>query len=83
MTEHTEQTPLSPDELTRRLKQVRKVVYIRGSLLGLIVACWWVFFAPESVVDGRTKNVMGVLAGMIASGAYFFMLRESIFPKKP
>jgi hypothetical protein len=75
-------TPLSPEELVKRQKDVRKVVLIRGFLLGLIVAGWWIFFAPDALVEPGLKNILGVAAGLIATGGYYFMLRDSLFPKK-
>ena len=75
-------TPLTPEELALRRKQVRKVVLLRGTLLGSIVAAWWIFFAPEGVVDSSLKNSLGIAAGLIATGAYFYMLRQSLFPEK-
>ena len=75
-------TPLSPEELAKRQKDVRKVVLIRGFLLGLIIAGWWIFFAPDSLVEPGLKRILGVAAGLIATGGYYFVLRESLFPKK-
>lgn len=72
--------PLSPEELAKRQKDVRKVVVIRGLLLGLIIAGWWVFFAPDELVEPGLKNILGVAAGMIATGAYYFALRAELFP---
>ena len=75
-------TPLSSEEVALRQKQVRKVILMRGIFLGLIVAAWWIFFAPEEVVQGDLKNPLGIAAGLIASGAYFFILREALFGKR-
>ena len=58
------------------------MVLIRGFLLGLIVAGWWIFFAPDALVEPGLKNILGVAAGLIATGGYCFMLRDSLFPKK-
>ena len=79
MTTEIAQHTLTPEELALRKKQVRKVVLIRGSLLGLIVAGWWIFFAPEAIIAPDLKVPLGVAAGLIASGAYFFMLRQALF----
>jgi hypothetical protein len=75
-------TPLSPDELAKRQKDVRKVVLIRGLLLGMIVAGWWIFFAPDELVVPSLRNILGVAAGLIATGAYYFVLRAELFPGK-
>ncbi len=77
MTENTQIT-LTPEELALRRRQVRKVILIRGSLLGLIVAGWWIFFAPDAVVDADMKTPLGIAAGLIATGGYFFMLRHNL-----
>lgn len=76
------QNPLSPEELARRQAKVRQIILLRGFFLGLIIAAWWIFFAPESIVGSEYKNIMGVLVGLIASGSYFFNLRQTIFPAK-
>lgn len=82
MTAELPATPLSPEEIIRRQKDVRKVVLIRGFLLGLIIAGWWIFFAPDSLVEPGLKHVLGVVAGLIATCGYYFVLREALFPKK-
>ena len=74
--------PLSPEELAKRQKDVRKVVLIRGFLFGLIVAAWWIFFAPDELVAPSLKTILGLAAGLVATGGYFFILREQLFPKK-
>jgi hypothetical protein len=76
------QTPLTPEELAFRQAKVRKIILLRGLFLGLIIAAWWIFFAPESIVGGEYKNILGVLVGLVASGSYFFNLRQNIFPPK-
>jgi len=75
-------TPLSPEERIKRQKDVRRVVLIRGFLLGLIIAGWWIFFAPEALVDPLMKTPMGIAAGLIAMGAYLYFLRGALFPRK-
>jgi hypothetical protein len=82
MTSELPQTPLTPEELAQRRKKVRKVVLLRAFLFGLIVAAWWMLFAPDSVVDPALKNPLGIAAGLIAMGAYLYFLRESLFPRK-
>ena len=82
MTSELPQTPLTPEELAQRRKKVRNVVLLRAFLFGLMVAAWWILFAPESLVDPALKNPLGIAAGLIAMGAYLYFLRESLFPKK-
>ncbi len=75
-------TPLSPEERIKRQKDVRRAVFIRGFLLGLIIGARWLFFAPDSLVEPGLKKILGVAAGLIATGGYYFVLREALFPKK-
>lgn len=77
------QVALSPEELALRRKNVRKWVLLRGVLLGAIIAAWWIFFAPDELVDPEMRNILGYVAGLIATGSYLFNLREALFPKKP
>jgi hypothetical protein len=81
MTAELPQMPLSREELVKRQKNVRKVVLLRGFLLGLIIGAWWIFFAPDALVDPELRPILGVLAGLIATGFYLFNLRGSLFPK--
>jgi hypothetical protein len=82
VTSELPQTPLTPEELAQRRKKVRNVVLLRAFLFGLMVAAWWILFAPDSLVDPALKNPLGIAAGLIAMGAYLYFLRESLFPKK-
>jgi hypothetical protein len=82
MTSELPQTPLTPEELAQRRKKVRNVVLLRAFLFGLMVAAWWIFFAPDSLVDPALKNPLGIAAGLVAMGAYLYFLRESLFPRK-
>jgi hypothetical protein len=82
MTSELPQTPMTPEELAQRRKKVRNVVLLRAFLFGLMVAAWWIFFAPESLVDPALKNPLGIAAGLIAMGAYLYFLRESLIPRK-
>jgi hypothetical protein len=82
MTSELPQQPLAPEELARRRKKVRNVVLLRAFLFGLMVAAWWIIFAPEDLVDPALKNPLGVAAGLIAMGAYLYFLRETLFPRK-
>ena len=66
---------LSADDLLKRQKEVRKWVLLRGLLLGTLVAAWWIFFVPESIVASTTKYVLGVVVGLIATGGYLYQLR--------
>jgi hypothetical protein len=82
VTSELPQTSLTPEELAQRRKKVRNVVLLRAFLFGLMVAAWWIFFAPDSLVDPALKNPLGIAAGLIAMGAYLYFLRESLFPRK-
>ena len=82
MTSEPPQQRPTPEELALRRKSVRKVVLLRAFLLGLMVFAWWIFFAPDSLVDPALKNPLGIAAGVIAMGAYLYFLRESLFPRK-
>jgi hypothetical protein len=76
------QVELTPEERALRQKQVRKVVLLRGVLLGAVIGAWWIFFAPDEIVGGEYKIILGVLVGVLAAGSYLFNLRETLFPKK-
>ena len=82
MTSELPQQPLTPDELAKRRKKVRNVVLLRAFLFGLMVSAWWIFFAPEDLVDPALKNPLGIAAGLIAMGAYLYFLRETLFPRE-
>jgi hypothetical protein len=82
VTSELPQTSLTPEELAQRRKKVRNVVLLRAFLFGLMVAAWWILFAPDSLVDPALKNPLGIAAGLIAMGAYLYFLRESLFPRK-
>lgn len=82
MNTEQEKIELAPEERALRQKQVRKVVLLRGVLLGAVIAAWWIFFAPDEVVGGEYKTILGVLVGVLAAGSYLFNLRETLFPKK-
>jgi hypothetical protein len=82
MNNEQEKVELTPEELAFRQKQVRKTVLLRGVLLGAVIGAWWIFFAPEEIVGGEYKLILGVLVGVLAAGSYLFNLRETIFPKK-
>lgn len=73
----TDQAPaaMSPDELLKRKKEVRKWVVLRGVLLGVLVAAWWIMFVPESIVASTMKYVLGVVVGLVATGGYLYQLR--------
>lgn len=82
MSSKPQENPLSPQEIALRRRKVRNVVLLRAALFGLMVAAWWVFFAPDAVVDPALRNPLGIAAGLIAAGAYLYFLRESLFPRK-
>lgn len=58
------------------------MVLLRAFLLGLMVAAWWILFAPDSQADPAMKNPLGIPAGVIAMGAYRYFLRETLFPRR-
>ena len=70
-----------PEELALRRKEVRKWVVLRGVLLGVLLAAWWILFAPDSLMEPGMKYTLGVVAGLVATGSYLFNLRETLFPK--
>lgn len=74
--------PLTPEERLRRQKAVRKTVLLRGVLLGAILAAWWVFFVPESLVEPPLKYVLGIAVGLLATGSYLFNLRQTLWPQR-
>jgi len=61
---------------------VRRWIYLRGLLLGVLIAAWWIFFAPDSLMERELKIVLGIAAGLIATGSYLFNLRQTLFPPK-
>lgn len=69
---------LTPEELAQRKKQVRKSVLIRSILLGVMVTAWWIIFVPDSVVTSDLKYILGVLAGLVATGFYLYNLRATL-----
>lgn len=66
---------LTTEDLLKRQKEVRKWVLLRGVLLGVLVAAWWILFVPESIVASTLKYVLGVVVGLIATGGYLYQLR--------
>jgi hypothetical protein len=76
MSADLEPAALTADDLLKRKKEVRKWVLLRGFLLGVLVAAWWIFFVPESIVASTTKYVLGVVVGLIATGGYLYQLRS-------
>ena len=76
------QVELTLEERALRQKQVWKVVLLRGVLLGAVIGAWWIFFAPDEIVGGEYKIILGVLVGILAAGSYLFNLRGTLFPKK-
>ena len=75
------QHSLSPEEFKLRQEKVRRLVLLRGVLLGLIMGAWWALFAPDSLVEAPLRYVLGIVAGVLATGSYLFYLRETLFPK--
>ena len=75
------QQVLSPEEIKLRQQQVRRLVLLRGLLLGLIMGAWWALFAPDSLVEAPLRYVLAVVVGVVAAGSYLFYLRETLLPK--
>lgn len=75
MTTDLNPSALTADDLLKRKKEVRKWVLVRGFLLGVLVAAWWILFVPESIVASTLKYVLGVVVGLIATGGYLYQLR--------
>ena len=71
--------PLSAEELLLRRKAVRKWVLLRGILLGALIAAWWIFFAPDTLMEHDLKVTLGVIVGFLATGSYLFNLRDALF----
>ena len=72
---------LTPEELLKRQKEVRKLVVMRGLLLGLLVSAWWIFFLPDSIMEAQMKYILGVVVGVLATGSYLFNLRATLTQK--
>jgi hypothetical protein len=75
------QQALSPEEIKQRQAKVKRWVILRGLLLGLILGAWWILFAPDELVAGTLKYVLGVAVGVVATGSYLYNLRATLFPK--
>ncbi|MBL8429720.1 MAG: hypothetical protein JNJ95_07525 [Dechloromonas sp.] len=69
------------EQQTARLSTVRRWIFLRAFLLGVLVAAWWIFFAPDSMMEYSLKVILGVVAGLLATGSYLFNLRQTLFPK--
>lgn len=80
MSADLEPAHLSAHELLRRKKEIRKWVLLRGFLLGVLVAAWWILFVPESVVASTLKYVLGLVVGLVATGGYLYQLRSVFEP---
>ena len=51
---------------------------LRGVLLGALIGAWWIFFAPDSLMEPELKKILGVAAGLLATGSYLFNLRDAL-----
>jgi len=69
-----------PQQTTTCHPSVRKWIYLRGILLGLLVAGWWIMFAPDSMMESGLKIALGVAAGLLATGSYLYNLRHTFCP---
>lgn len=74
----------TPDKLPAQgcHPSVRRWIYLRAGLLGALIAAWWILFAPDAMVSGSLKIILGIAAGVIASGSYLFHLRRTLNPEK-
>jgi hypothetical protein len=63
-------------------RSVRRWIYLRGLLIGLLVAAWWILFAPDSLMEHDLKIVLGIIAGLIGAGSYLFNLRKALVPPR-
>ena len=63
------------------LSTVRRWIFLRAFLLGVLVAAWWILFAPGSMMEYSLKVNLGVVAGLLATGSYLFNLRKTLFPQ--
>lgn len=72
--------PISQEELLLRQKKMRRVVLIRGFLIGAMVSAWWILFLPASMMDSELKNILGFIAGLLATASYLYNLRQTILP---
>jgi hypothetical protein len=79
MTSETDKEVIVPDAASQRA--IRKWIYLRAVLLGALVAAWWIFFAPDSLMEYRLKIILGIAAGLIASGSYLYNLRKTLLPE--
>jgi hypothetical protein len=61
---------------------VRRWIFLRAVLIGLLVGAWWIFFAPDDLMEPSLKRILGVVAGLIATGSYLFNLRQTLCPSK-
>jgi hypothetical protein len=61
---------------------VRRWIFLRAVLIGLLVGAWWIFFAPDDLMASSLKITLGVIAGLIATGSYLFNLRQTLCPSK-
>lgn len=61
---------------------VRRWIFLRAFLIGILVAAWWILFAPDSMMESSLKNTLGVVAGLLATGSYLFNLRKTLYPSK-
>ena len=81
MSSESESIPLSPEEQALRYRQVRKVIFMRATFIGLILAAWWIMFVPDSMMEGNLRIILGVVAGFVAAGSYLFNLRDTLRPR--
>ena len=80
MTAQTENQPPVAPESAACHPSVRRWIYLRGALIGLLVGAWWIFFAPDDLMESSLKITLGLVAAVIATGSYLFNLRQTLWP---
>lgn len=61
---------------------VRRWIFLRAVLIGLLVGAWWIFFAPDSLMEHSLKITLGIVAGLVATGSYLFNLGKTLYPQE-
>lgn len=82
MQSQPEQQLPSSDKPAACHPSIRKWILLRGLLLGLLVAGWWIMFAPDSMMESQLKIILGIIAGLVATGSYLYNLRQTLCPER-
>lgn len=70
-----------PEKQTPCHPSVRRWIYLRGLMIGLLVSAWWILFAPDSLMEYGLKVTLGIVASLVGSGFYLFNLRHTLYPR--